>query len=73
MFKPPMTARPQKDLKETFSLIYEGPPLGGYLVRSIGFHWVMVALGALSLLYAPLLGFLRMKKSTDEQIVNKSK
>ncbi|CAF0868544.1 unnamed protein product [Adineta steineri] len=37
-----------------------GPPIGGYLVRIIGFQWTLAVIAVLDILYAPLLFFLRV-------------
>ena len=45
-----------------------GPLLGGHLVKTIGFAWVMRIVGILNLLYCPLCYFLRNTPVHDENV-----
>ncbi|XP_054854252.1 chromaffin granule amine transporter [Eublepharis macularius] len=45
-----------------------GPSTGGALVRAIGFPWLMVVIGGINLLYAPLCWFLRSPPAKEEKI-----
>uniref|UniRef100_A0ACB8EYG7 Uncharacterized protein n=1 Tax=Sphaerodactylus townsendi TaxID=933632 RepID=A0ACB8EYG7_9SAUR len=45
-----------------------GPSTGGALVRAIGFPWLMVLIGGINLLYAPLCWFLRSPPAKEEKI-----
>ncbi|GIX95531.1 chromaffin granule amine transporter [Caerostris darwini] len=45
-----------------------GPLFGGYLVKEIGFSWVMWCVGILNLLYCPLCYFLKDIPVREEEI-----
>ncbi|GFX88449.1 synaptic vesicular amine transporter [Trichonephila clavipes] len=44
-----------------------GPLLGGYLVKVMGFTWVMRSIGILNLLYCPLCYFLKDIPSLEDE------
>ncbi|XP_044298968.1 chromaffin granule amine transporter [Varanus komodoensis] len=45
-----------------------GPSTGGALVQAIGFSWLMVVIGGINLVYAPLCWFLRSPPAKEEKI-----
>ncbi|XP_035215283.1 synaptic vesicular amine transporter-like isoform X2 [Stegodyphus dumicola] len=46
-----------------------GPLLGGYMVKRLGFPWVMRAIGIANLLYSPLCYFLKDTAALEENMV----
>jgi hypothetical protein len=53
-----------------FLILKIGPAIGGYLVRAIGFDWLMYSMAFLSIMYAPLLLFVRKSPSKFVQTSN---
>ncbi|XP_012880672.1 PREDICTED: chromaffin granule amine transporter isoform X2 [Dipodomys ordii] len=45
-----------------------GPSTGGAIVRAIGFPWLMVVIGVINIVYAPLCYFLRSPPATEEKL-----
>ncbi|MEE6509221.1 hypothetical protein FKM82_025001 [Ascaphus truei] len=45
-----------------------GPITGGAIVRAIGFFWLMVIIGVLNIIYAPLCIFLRNPPAKEEKM-----
>ncbi|KFO38146.1 Chromaffin granule amine transporter [Fukomys damarensis] len=45
-----------------------GPSTGGAIVRAIGFPWIMVIIGVVNIVYAPLCYFLRNPPAKEEKL-----
>ncbi|XP_023570414.1 chromaffin granule amine transporter isoform X4 [Octodon degus] len=45
-----------------------GPSTGGAIVRAIGFPWLMVIIGVVNIIYAPLCCFLRNPPAKEEKL-----
>lgn len=59
-------------IPSAFSLSYKGPSTGGAIVKSIGFPYLMVIIGIINILYAPLSCFLRNPAVREEKMVRGS-
>ncbi|NXD16395.1 VMAT1 protein, partial [Nothocercus nigrocapillus] len=45
-----------------------GPSTGGAIVRAVGFPWLMVIIGVINIIYAPLCWYLRSPPAKEEKI-----
>ncbi|XP_036096843.1 chromaffin granule amine transporter isoform X2 [Molossus molossus] len=45
-----------------------GPSTGGVIVRAIGFPWLMVIIGVINIIYAPLCYYLRSPPAQEEKL-----
>lgn len=55
-----------------FDLFLTGPSTGGAIVRAIGFPWLMVIIGVINIVYAPLCYYLRSPPAKEEKLVRRS-
>lgn len=60
----------QSNKTETFHLYCDiGPSTGGAIVQVIGFPYLMVIIGVVNILYAPLCYFLKSPAAREEKMV----
>lgn len=55
-----------------FDLSLTGPSTGGAIVHAIGFPWLMVIIGVVNIIYAPLCCYLRRPPAREEKLVRGS-
>lgn len=55
-----------------FDLSLTGPSTGGAIVHAIGFPWLMVIIGVINIIYAPLCCYLRRPPAREEKLVRGS-
>lgn len=52
-----------------FGLFLTGPSTGGAIVHAIGFPWLMVIIGVINIMYAPLCYYLKNPPAKEEKLV----
>lgn len=52
-----------------FDVSLPGPSTGGAIVQAIGFPWLMVIIGVVNIVYAPLCYYLRSPPAKEEKLV----